>query len=260
MIRYSNQEGLIPVSGIRFRKGQDSTIVLPEIAVGLFSTKLFNNVINEHPEFNPTKVAYLNCANFERDIYTIDYKGTQLTFFVAGIAGPLLSSDIQDLAKHGVKTFIIFGNCGVLDKNIEDCSIIIPTKAFRDEGVSQHYVPDSETIDMNPKFIPEFEEVLKKYNMPHTKGYTWTTDGFYRETVEKRDYYKSHGAVCVEMEGAALAAVCKRQGLDYFTFYYAGDNLDAPTWDARSISCYVNFDKKKIVPILAFELANKINK
>ena len=28
------------------------------------------------------------------------------------------------------------------------------------------------------------------------------------------------GAVCVEMEGSVIAAVCKRKKLDYFTFYY----------------------------------------
>ena len=258
MIIYSEQEGIINPMGIKLNGQHDKSIVLPEVAVGVFSFHLFEHIINNHPELNPTYAGYLTCANMDRNIYKIDYKGTKITFFIAGVGGPLLAGDIEDLSLHGVKKFIIFGNCGVLDKSIADCSIIIPTKAFRDEGTSQHYVPDSELIDVNPKYITLFEEVLRDFDMPHTKGYTWTTDAIYRETPEKKDFYKQKGAVCVEMEASTIAAVTQRKHLDHFTFYYAGDNLDAEEWDARSISGLAEFDKKKVVPFLAFELATKI--
>ena len=145
---------------------------------------------------------------------------------------------------QGVEKFIIFGNCGVLDSSIEDCSIIIPTKGFREEGTSYHYIPESDTIDMNPKYVEEFIEILNKYNFDYTKGYTWTTDAFFRETPEKIKYFKESGAVCVEMEGTVIATVCKRLNLDYFTFYYAGDNLDGVEWDKRSLHGLLTLIKK----------------
>ena len=46
--------------------------------------------------------------------------------------------------------------------------------------------------------------------------------------------------------------------LHYFTSYYAGDNLDSKEWEERSISQLSNFEKKTKVPILALELAYKI--
>ena len=61
------------------------------------------------------------------------------------------------------------------------------------------------------------------------------------------------------MEGSVIAAVCKRKKLDYFTFYYAGDNLDSVEWEKRSISQETNFEKKQIVPLLAIELAQLIS-
>ena len=60
------------------------------------------------------------------------------------------------------------------------------------------------------------------------------------------------------MEGAAIAAVCEYKKLNYFTFYYAGDNLDSVEWEERSLSQLTNFEKKTRVPFLAFELAYKI--
>ena len=75
----------------------------------------------------------------------------------------------------------------------------------------------------------------------------------------KKIEIKEQGAVCVEMEGACIDAVCKYRNLDYFTFYYAGDNMDAIEWDERSLNQLTNFEKKKLMPYLAFELARKIS-
>ena len=258
MINFSNQEGYISPTGVHFFDEEDKKKGLPEIAVGIFSKHLISFIVEEHSDMIVKKVGYIPNANMHKDVYIINYKGTEIAFFMAGVGAPVIVSDIEDLAIHGVKKFIITGNCGVLDESIEDCGIIIPTKAFREEGTSYHYVPAAQTIDLNPKYIKEFEDVLDSAGLSHTKCFTWTTDAPYRETPEKIDFYKSQGALCVEMEGSAISAVCQYRHLDYFTFYYAGDNLDAPQWDPRSISGLDSFDKKKIVPFLCFELAHKI--
>lgn len=255
MIRYSDEEGIIRPQGIKFREGQDSQIILPEVAIGVFSRHLFKDTVKE---YNATPVGYLSCANMERDVYILKYKDKEVTFFMSGVGAPLLSGDLEELSQQGVNKFIIFGNCGVLDNTIPDCSIIIPTKGFRDEGTSYHYVETNDTIDMNPKYQEEFIQILNEYNFAYTKGYTWTTDAFYRETREKVKYFKERGAICVEMEGTAIAAICQRLGVDYFTFYYAGDNLDSDKWDERSLSGLVNFEKKQKVKKLALELSYRI--
>ena len=191
-------------------------------------------------------------------IYILEYKNIEITLFLAGISGPWISQDIENLNVNGVDTLIIFGNCGVLDKNIEDCSIIIPNKAYREEGTSYHYLPDSEYVELDGKYTELFKKILKEYNFDYTEGATWTIDAFYRETKEKIEMYQRKGVVCVEMEGASIGAVCKYKKMNYFTFYYAGDNLDSAKWEERSIDQLSNFDKKTNVPILALELAYKI--
>ena len=97
------------------------------------------------------------------------------------------------------------------------------------------------------------------YDFDYIKAPTWTTDAFYRETVNKIKKYQELGVKTVEMEGASIAAVCQYLNIDYFTFYYAGDNLDSVEWDERSLSGLINIDKKKEVAILALELAVKMN-
>lgn len=233
MILFSKEEGLIKATGIRKLDGaRDANYKLPHIAVGVFSEYLLDDIVEK---FECIKVGFISGVNCSRPVYIMKYEDIKITLFMAGVSGPWISTDIEELSANGVDTFIIFGNCGVLDKKIEDCSIIIPNKAFRDEGTSYHYVPDSESIEMNKEYKNIFKQVL-----------------------DENGYKYEEGAVCVEMEGASIAAVCEYKKLKYFTFYYAGDNLDAVEWEERSLGQLTSFEKKARVPYLAFELARKI--
>lgn len=258
MIIYSPEEGIIKPYGIKKLDGtKDVNFKLPHIAIGIFSIHLLNDIVEK---LECHKIGKITCANCERPVYIVKYKDIKITLFLAGVSGPWITVDIEELSVNGIDTFIIFGNCGVLKKDIEDYAIIIPNKAFRDEGISYHYLPDSESIELNKKYTQLFKVVLTENEYDYVEGATWTTDGFYRETRSKMELFQEKGAICVEMEGACIAAVCEYKKLDYFTFYYAGDNLDAVEWDKRSLSPLVNFEKKTRMPFLAFELAYKIEK
>ncbi len=48
---------------------------------------------------------------------------------------------------------------------------------------------------------------LTDKGISHTVGKVWTTDGIYRETAEKLYKRKKAGAICVDMECSAVAAL-----------------------------------------------------
>jgi len=146
----------------------------------------------------------------------------------------------------------------VLDRNIKDCGIIIPTRAIRDEGTSYHYAPAADYIEVNRKYREEFKAVCDQFGYPYIEGTTWTTDAFYRETSKKIAARKEMGAVCVEMECASMQALCDFRGVEFFQFLYAGDNLDHSSWDPRSLSGTAKLDEKQKIALLAFELACRI--
>ena len=257
MIRFSKEEGFIKPIGISFREGQDVNIKLPSVAIGVFSRHLFDKMIENNKCY---EVGYISIANSERNVYIMEYEGELITLFMAGVGGPVIASDMEELIKMGISKFIIFGNCGVLDNKIEDCSIIIPNLSYREDGTSQHYILDSETIEINPKYKDEFIKILNKYNYNYYIGPTWTTDAIYRETPEKIEYYKNKGVITVEMEASIIASVSKYRKVNYFTFYYAGDLLDAEQWNERSIHGHVNLSKKVEVSRLALEMAKTLIK
>lgn len=69
---------------------------------------------------------------------------------------------------------------------------------------------------------------------------------------------KAQGAICVEMECAGMQAVADFRGVDFFQFFYAGDNLDHSQWQPRSLSGHLRLDDKSKIALLAFELAAKL--
>lgn len=229
---------------------------IPDVAIACFSRDLFEKIITGT---KCNKIGELSNTNGKKTIYEIEYKGKKFALFMIGIGAPAAVGDLEELHAMGCNKFIVFGNCGVLDKNIEDCSIIIPNEAIRDEGTSYHYLPANKTIKVNKKYMNEFKEILDEYGYDYTEGMTWTIDAFYRETKKKMEDRVNMGAKVVEMEASALQAVCDFRDMDLFIFFYAGDNLDLPEWDKRSLSGEVKLDEKSRIAILALELGYKIS-
>lgn len=227
----------------------------PETVISVFSHQLFASMA---ALLGGTVIAETHDADGVWPIYEVLYQGKRLGFCKGRVGAPACVGQFEDVIAFGAKRIILLGNCGVLDRTIADCGIIIPTRAIRDEGTSYHYAPAGDFIDVNTRYIPEFTAVLRKFGYPYVTGTTWTTDAFYRETPAKVAARKAMGAVCVEMECAAMQALCDFRGVEFFQYLYAGDNLDHPQWDPRSLSGHSRLSDKEKITLLAFELACRI--
>ena len=227
----------------------------PEVTISCFSKPLFESVLSL---FEAEKIAEIHSAVGLNPVYQVAYKGKKFALFQSYVGEPLCVAQYEDLIAMGSRRLILLGNCGVLDRSIQDCGIIIPTCAIRDEGTSYHYAQSGDTIEVNKKYREEFKEVLRKCGYPFVEGTTWTNDACYRETKEKVRHRKEQGAICVEMECAGMQALCDFRGTEFFQFFYAGDNLDHSNWEPRSISGYVRLDDKTKIMLLAFELGIKM--
>jgi len=227
----------------------------PETVISIFSHHLFNRIVDL---LGGVQIAQTKDVDGIWPVYEVTYRGKRFAMYKARLGAPACVGSFEDIIPMGAKRLILLGNCGVLDKSIAECGIIIPTKAIRDEGTSYHYAPASDYIDVNTKHIDLFTSILREYGYPYVMGTTWTTDAFYRETRDKVARRKEMGAICVEMECAAMQAMCNFRGVEYFQFLYAADNLDNTKWDPRSLSGLSKLDEKEKIALLAFELACKI--
>ena len=62
------------------------------------------------------------------------------------------------------------------------------------------------------------------------RGPTWTTSALFRETLPEIEYYRERGFVSVDMESAAVWAVCRYRGADAATVHHVDSYLSEERW------------------------------
>ncbi|HGD4330945.1 TPA: nucleoside phosphorylase [Streptococcus agalactiae] len=224
----------------------------PKTVITCFARETFNRILEELPH---REIARTSVANLEIPIYELEFKEQKIGFFNAYVGASACVAILEDIIVFGMENLIVFGTCGVLDSSIEETSIIIPRSAIRDEGTSFHYSEASSEIAVNIKFHEEFKSFLDRQAVSYTEGKVWTTDGIYRETVDKMLEHKRNGAICVDMECSAIAALSKFRNINHFQFFYSADNLDAEVWEARSLGNSEDLEKKDKIAYIAMEFA-----
>lgn len=194
-----------------------------------FSDKIKRAVLQN---YGCKEIGRFNCATHDTPVYLIEHNGRLFTFYKTIIGAPACVGTIEDsFAVIKTRRYVVFGGAGCLNKEIAHGKVMVPTEAYRDEGTSYHYAPPSDYIEVkNSAVVARF---MEDNGIPYIMGKTWTTDAFYRETADNFKKRKADGCITVEMECAALQAMCGFRGLEFYTFFTGGDLLDAPEWDPR---------------------------
>lgn len=183
-------------------------------------------------------------------------KGTNIGFIQTSVGAPMTSGLIEEISYiFSCKKFIMFGSCGGLDKSISANKLIVPTHAYRDEGVSYHYAPPSDYIEIKNSVKVAF--ILQKLNIDHVCGRIWTTDALYRETRRNLELRKADGCIAVDMEVSACQAVADFRGLEFYNFLYRADNLDSTKWD-KGILSDISLDDRLQHFFLALHIAKHV--
>jgi purine-nucleoside phosphorylase len=121
----------------------------------------------------------------------------------------------------------------------------------RDEGTSYHYAPPAHEIQADPRGVAALEGVCRAAGIDYRLGKSWTTDAFYRETVERRRLRMEAGCDVVEMEAAAFFAVAAFRQVLFAQIVYGGDLVVPEGWDLRG------WHKREDDRRLMFDLAVK---
>ncbi len=190
-------------------------------------SKLIKDQVVE--KFNMKKMSEVTTAASIHDIYVFEYKGKLLLYYMSPISAPSSAAVMYEVShKLKVKNFIVFGSCGVLNKDVFG-KLIVPTESYRDEGISYHYAAPSDYIKMENS--DRVEEVFKEINVEYIAGRNWTTDAIYMETVNKTNKRKSEGCNTVDMEASGLQAMCQFNHLNLYTFFFTSDLIADGKWE-----------------------------
>ncbi len=197
-----------------------------DIAIATFSREIFLSVLELFPN---EKIDELRAANRIKPLYLLDVNGRKIAFYLSELGSTLSSTDIIEISwKTGAQKFIVFGSAGSLDKEKTTGKYVIPTEAYRDEGMSYHYAAPADYIKI--KNSDTLEDIFAALGLPYVKGRVWTTDAMYRETRDLVKARKQEGCIAVEMELAGMQAVCDHHNIELYDFLVTGDIVDQPDY------------------------------
>ena len=196
-----------------------------------FSHVIYDAVLSSFP---CRRIAEIPACNGNTPVYLFSFQGKELGIFLSHIGATAVGTFIGEANWiTGADRFVMFGSAGCLNREATQGKLVVPTEAYRDEGISYHYAPAAPYIE-----IPNASKVaalLAESGAPYVAGRVWTTDAIYRETRAKVEARKAEGCLAVDMELAGAQAVCSFHGFQLYCFLMTGDVLDLPEWDVAEL-------------------------
>ena len=199
---------------------------LCDVCIVLFSKVIYEELQRRYP---CTLAAQIGACNGSIPIYTFELEGRTTAFYLSGVGSTLAAGDVIEANwRTGATKFVMFGSAGALDREKTAGHYVVPTAAYRGEGMSYHYAAPADYIG-----VPGAQTVCRVFDalgVPHVTGRVFTTDAIYRETRRQIAARRAEGCIAVEMELAGVQAACAHHGFALYDFLMTGDVLDAPVY------------------------------
>lgn len=224
----------------------------PTTVLVVFSVKLCNLFLSK---YDTIKIGALSAAGLKLPIYQFEHRGIKIGFFNTVLGGAASAALLEELIALGAEKLLYFGSCGALHKEIAEGRLLVPTAAYRDEGVSYHYAEASDYLEIET--APVLMKILDDMHIPYNTTKTWTTDAFYRETSRNLEKRKAEGCGVVEMECASIMSVGQFRKKKVYQFLYATDCLSDSDWDKRIMGNMPTDLRERILSV-AIEAATRL--
>ena len=224
---------------------------LVDICLITFSKNIYDYILSA---FHCEKITEIKACNGNTPIYKFSYQGRDIAFYLSPVGSTsTVHFSIEANWLTGASKFIMFGSAGSLDGEKTSNKYVIPTEAYRDEGMSYHYAPPSDYIKV--KNSDRIKSLFDMWNIPNIQGRIWTTDAMLRETVGQVALRRNEGCIAVEMEVAGVQAVCDFYNFELYNFLVTGDVLCEGNYDKSQLSgANHNLDKLQIALKLAIHI------
>ncbi len=151
-------------------------------------------------------------ACFHTTMYAFLIDGVECGIIARTIGGPYAVLVAEQLHVSGARVILGLTSAGRVDPELPVPSIVVGTRAIRDEGTSFHYLPAAATVAAPIALADALYVELQSQGLPISRGLLWTTDAPYRETLAELAEHAQAGALAVEMQAASLFAFAEAQG------------------------------------------------
>jgi uridine phosphorylase len=164
-------------------------------------------------------------ACYHTDMDVTDHAGLTIGIVGLAVGAPFAVLVAEQLFASGCRLLLSVTSAGQLVAAPPPPYFVLIDRALRDEGTSRHYLPPSLFAEADAALADRACAGLAVHAVAVRRGITWTTDAPYRETEEAIAAARTHGAVAVEMEAAALYAFARARGRAVLCFAHVTNQM-----------------------------------
>jgi DeoD family purine-nucleoside phosphorylase len=144
--------------------------------------------------------------------------GEPLTIMSHGMGGPSAAIVVEELCMLGIERAVRVGTCGALVPELAVGSLIAATEVISADGASR-------ALGAGPRVLPDAEMTGALAATADHAGLVVSTDLFYDPDRSRPQEWAAAGALAIEMEAAALAAVARRRDVRFGCLLAVSDLL-----------------------------------
>ena len=174
------------------------------------------------------------CVNTVRNMlaFTGKYKGKEVTIMGGGMGIPSISIYSYELFNfYDVDKIIRIGSAGGLQDDVKLMDVIIAMGACTDSNYASHYgLPGTFAPIADYSLLKSATDAADRLGIPVRVGNVVSSDVFYSDNKTANDAWKKMGALCVEMECAALFMNAARAGKQALGILTISDHLYRPEY------------------------------
>lgn len=164
-------------------------------------------------------------ACYHTDMHVTEHEGVSIGIVGCAVGASFAVLVAEQLFVSGCRFLVSMASAGQIVPIGPPPYFVLIDRALRDEGTSHHYMPPSDFAEADLELNDRACAALAALPVSMHRGTSWTTDAPYRETEEAIAAARSHGALAVEMEAAALYAFARARGQPVLCFAHVTNQM-----------------------------------
>lgn len=158
--------------------------------------------------------------------YTGTYNGKKVSVMGTGMGCASIGIYSYELIHfYGVKNLIRIGSCGAMVENLKLGDIVMAIGASTDTNYAHQYqLPGSYSATASFDLLVKAQKAAEENNFPYVVGNVLSSDIFYNETPEWKQWAKM-GCLAAEMESFALYCNAARAGVNALSIFTVSDSI-----------------------------------
>ena len=157
--------------------------------------------------------------------FTGRFDGSEVSVMPSGMGMPSAAIYTTELVRfYGVRRVIRVGTCGVYQPDLPLRKVVAGGEALTNSNIPT-ILGAGYPLLPSPALLATAQQVAADTGVDLTVGKIFSSDVFYEPDDATREDYASAGVLVVEMEAAALYAICSLEGAEALTLVTTTDQL-----------------------------------